>query len=135
MTSITQQSLMTAKQRLVDSHTQMLQSDINDNPLCIMYRTFKCDADYEFYLSLLKNKERLLITKLRCGSHKLPISIQRYLPIDEQNSCPYCSHEVGDEYHFILVCPKFQVNRAKYINRSHWDTVGQALWGGRQFCF
>ena len=109
------------KQRIMDGHIQMLYSDVSENRLCTIYRTFKFDAEFEPHLTLLKIKERILITKLRCGSHNLPVANERYLPIDEVNSCPFCPQEVGDEFHFTLVCPKFNGIRVKYINRNYWE--------------
>ena len=121
MDGITQQTLRTVKQRLSDEHTQKLYSDVSENPLCVSYRIFKNDANLEEYLYKLNNKERVLITRLRCGSHSFPVSNQRYLPLDERNHCPHCPQEIGDEFHYILSCPHFHDMRIKYIDKVFWE--------------
>ena len=48
------------------------------------------------------------------ANHRLPVESLRYLNIDyEKRICPHCHLEIGDEYHYLFKCPKFQVKRNK----------------------
>ena len=55
--------------------------------------------------------------KFRCSSHKLPIETGRRFGIDrEERICKDCDMNVlGDEYHFIVECPKSNIIRKKCI--------------------
>uniref|UniRef100_A0A8W8ICF1 Uncharacterized protein n=1 Tax=Magallana gigas TaxID=29159 RepID=A0A8W8ICF1_MAGGI len=34
--------------------------------------------------------------------------------------CDFCRSEFEDEYHFVLICPRYQQLRAKYIKKYYW---------------
>ena len=76
------------KQRLNDAFMQTWSSSISENPLCINYNMFKTDFEFEFYLQKLPKNLRIPLAKYRCGSHNLPISVNRFDPIDDHNMCP-----------------------------------------------
>ena len=89
------------------------------NSLCINYKMFKCNLDFEKYLIILDEDLRITLTKFRCGSHNLPISDRRYNGIMDYHICPLCARDVGDEFHYVLVCPAFDFYRSKYIDNPH----------------
>ena len=114
-------------QRMKDSQIQEWNANLRDNRLCINYRMFKRTYEPEFYLSLTQTYITILLVKYRTGSHSLPISDKRYLEIDDRNTCPLCDKdEVGDEYHYIFICPAFDLHRIQYISpyyRNHPNTL------------
>ena len=112
---------MIIKQRLSDAFRQNWSSSITENILCTNYRLFKQNFEFEHYLSLLDEDLRRPITKFRCGAHNLPISHERYLPPNETNLCPLCSTDIGDEYHYILVCPAFTNHRKQYLDSHQYQ--------------
>ena len=49
-------------------------------------------------------------------NHKFPIEIGRYNNVDyAERYCHICRSDLGDEYHYLLVCPFFSNVRRKYI--------------------
>ena len=89
---------------------------MSENPLCTNYKMLKNDFRFENYLILLDEDLRIALTKYRCGSHYLPISEGRYNGIRNNHTCPLCCKDVGDEFHYILVCPAFDCYRLRYID-------------------
>ena len=106
----------TIKQKLRDAFLQNWQRDIIENNLCTNYRIMKIDFGQESYLKALPNNIRIILTKFRSSSHNLPISDKRYNPIDDRNICPLCNSDIGDEFHYVLICSAFNHIRSSYIH-------------------
>ena len=90
---------------------------MENNVLCLNYRIFKPERNLEQYLTILEYSNRAIFSKFRCGSHYLPISIQRFNMPDERNICPICNLDVGDEFHYVMACPAFNHLREQFINQ------------------
>ena len=104
--------------KLKDINIQTWHSEIHANRLCSNYRIFKNEVGFEKYLTYLSPTDRINLCKFRCGNHKLPISVGRYLPGNAQRLCHLCNTgDQGDEYHYVLVCPSLMEERSKYIKR------------------
>ena len=57
--------------------------------------------------------------RLRTSNHKLPIETGRYHQIElKDRICQLCHKDIGDEFHYLLVCQIFKKERKKYIQRS-----------------
>lgn len=82
------------------------------------------DAFYlEPYLISPDFNARRCLTKIRTSAHKLEIETGRHkktLIKADQRICTHCdSQTVEDEYHFLMVCPRFALQRAKL-----WEDLG-----------
>ena len=80
------------------------------------YANFKKSFGMENYLLCMKTKnKRRHLTKLRISAHHLPIEKGRYSrPVTprDQRFCQSCDMmSIGDEFHFLLVCPKHDEQR------------------------
>ena len=88
---------------------------------CSNYRIFKKTLNLEKYLLDLEFQERLAFCKFRCGNHKLPISTNRY---DIHHASPVCeictSGDIGDEYHYLLVCTTFSEKRKECLKKYYY---------------
>ena len=64
-------------------------------------------------------KFRNVLAKLRLSSHKLYVEQRRYRNIQcNDRICSFCNlDKVEDEYHFILVCPLYNVLRKTYLKK------------------
>jgi hypothetical protein len=84
------------------------------------YKHFKKVFQKEKYIDLLPETYALSLIKFRCSSHKLPIETGRKFGIVRENRiCKDCNMLViGDEFHFIMECPKFDVLRSEYLPRK-----------------
>ena len=81
---------------------------------------FKSQFGLEYYLRVLPKDLRILLSKFRCGSHRLPISNARYLEIVDKNDCNLCFEDVGDEFHYLFKCPAFADLRTKLIQPYYY---------------
>ena len=57
------------------------------------------------------------VTKFRLSNHKLMIEVGRHQKIDaEQRFCPFCPNTVEDEFHFLLYCPTYDIQRSTFLD-------------------
>ena len=79
------------------------------------YALFKSSFAIENYVLNQRKAKRRQFTKLRISSHHLDVETGRYTrPITPRHMriCKNCNlEEIGDEFHFLLKCPKFQQQR------------------------
>ena len=108
----------TVDQRLKDCLTQNWYSAMYDNPQCVNYRIFKKSLHLEKYLLDLPKKHRIRICKFRCENNRLPIVTGRYTSVERHNRiCNLCKSQlIGDEFHYLFVCPAFSTERKLYLN-------------------
>ena len=84
-----------------------------------MYSLFKSDIKFEEYLNILPKSLRFPLIHFRTSNHKFPIEVGRW----GQNSVPHADrkctlctlNDVGDEMHYLLICPFFKFPRIKYL--------------------
>ena len=82
------------------------------------------------YLDFIYEKKfKTAFTKFRLSSHDLAIERGRYenIPRDER-ICKNCNlNMVENEFHFLLVCPKYRDLRRKYLKRYYcqWPTLNK----------
>ena len=113
------------KQRLVDCFTQEWRHSLDNNGVLTVYKHIKTSLEYECYLSSIRNKVyRYNITKIRLSAHKLRIETGRYGQnrIERhERICEICkSSDIEDEFHFVIVCPKYKWIRQRYIPRYYY---------------
>ena len=61
------------------------------------------------------------IAKIRLSSHNLSIETGRYSNTSKASRCCFsCADCVGDNYHFILVCPVYANFRRKFIKEYYY---------------
>ena len=108
--------------RINDISTQNWLGDVNERCSCLNYRLFKKNLRFENYLTNLSFRERISFTKFRCANGKLPANRSHEL-IFESTTCFLCdSGDVGDAYHYLLVCEAFNSRRRELIKpyyRNH----------------
>ena len=91
------------------------------------YAQFKHVIKFEPYLNMAKNiKHRIMFTKFRLSAHDLEIEKGRYnnKPIKaEERYCKFCKSNnnliVEDEFHFLMICPLYQLNRDLMIKQVY----------------
>ena len=113
-------SLIMFKQRLIDTFVQQWSVDVANNNVLCLYKHFKINFEYEYYLDCCKyRKFRETLTQLRLSSHQLRIETGRHgqRRIDRsERKCQICnSDDLEDEYHFVLICAAYTDLRLKYI--------------------
>ena len=112
------------KQRLMDCFMQKWHSDLQNNGVLVLYKHFKIDFSYECYLNICPTKYRIAFSKLRLSSHTLLIETGRYgRNRTERNErrCIMCdSGDVEDEYHFTLICSRYNDIRRLYLKQYYY---------------
>ena len=89
------------------------------------YAQFKHVIKFEPYLNMVKNiKHRIMLTKFRLSAHDLEIEKGRYNNKSikaEERYCKFCKSNnnliVEDEFHFLMICPLYQLNRNLMIKQ------------------
>ena len=88
------------------------------------YKIFKTVICFEKYLDILNNQgQRKLYSRFRLSSHNLEIKKGRYrtnsIPAD-QRICKLCNEgKVKDEFHFLMQCPFYLVERTSLLEHIH----------------
>ena len=105
------------QQRIRDQFLQKWSAEINISSKCINYRMFKTSLHLEDYLITLSYHQRCTMAKFRCRNHYLPIESGCHTDIPRNlRVCELCN-DLGDEFHFLFICPRFSEARKKYIKK------------------
>ena len=105
-------------QRIGDIYKQKWFLDINESPKLSTYSQFKSLLEPEKYLHVINSFwARKHLAKFRTSNHDLAIEKGRHAKIERHmRMCNMCNLGcVEDEYHFILICPKYEYLREKYL--------------------
>ena len=88
------------------------------------YNTFKHVIKFEPCLDFIENtSQRKIYSRFRLSSHDLEIERGRYgmksTPSDER-LCTLCNLDgVEDEFHFLMICPRYEHERNYVLNDIH----------------
>ena len=77
--------------------------------------------EFEPYLTQVSNNSKYYFTSYRTRNHRLPVETGRWSKIrvaHEDRKCNLCKNEIGDEYHYLLVCDSLTEHRKQYISRA-----------------
>ena len=111
----------TVKQKLKDLFLQQWYSSIEQSNACSNYKLFKSTFGLEEYL--IKNPPTFLnlLIKFRTRNHKLPIEKGKYQNVlFNERLCTLCNTDIGDEYHYLLVCKNLTSIRKQYL-KAHYQ--------------
>ena len=114
--------LTALKLRLKDMSEQDWHAATRSNHICSNYKMMKKELAFEKYFLILSVTDATTLCKFRCRSHRLPINNNRFSR-DSVNDdlCTLCSlKEVGDEFHYLFVCPFFSKERRMYIPTEYF---------------
>ena len=97
-------------------------NDTMENNHCRIYRIFKTNLNLENYLVKLDLHDRINLCKFRCSNSRIPTVAGRYNNIEyEHRICSLCNMgDIGDEYHYTMLCPYFKNDRKKLIDSKYW---------------
>ena len=80
-------------------------------------KLFKENLKIESYLKILSKSSYIPLIKFRTANHKLPVEIGRWENIPHAEwKCTLCNkNDIGDEFHYLLVCPYFATERTRLL--------------------
>ena len=110
------------KQRITDQYIQKRETDLRHSRKGTFYRTINNNFKLPPYIDALPPRLRISLTRFRLSNHKLPIERGRWTNTDLQDRvCPFCTQpEIGDEHHFLFVCPHFNESRTKFLKKRFY---------------
>ena len=111
--------------RVMDQSLQLIHESMQNSNKGKLYDFIKSKVAWEecpFFLTKLSLKEALPILKIRSSNNNFPVELGRRAKIDyEYRKCPFCITEVGDAFHYLLVCKKFGNQRKKYLKKYYYS--------------
>ena len=110
------------KQRLIDISVQSCQEQINNSSKCVIYKHVIDHFCLQYYLcKAIPPIYKKCISQIRLSSHNLEIETGRHNNVLLNNRiCKLCKRDLEDEFHFVLVCPHFEVIHKKFIKKYYW---------------
>ena len=79
-----------SKQKIFDQFQQKWRYDIENSPKGLSYSLFKEHFEFEHYLNILPDKDRITYCRFRTENHRLPIETGRWHRIERHNiHCDY----------------------------------------------
>ena len=114
------------KQSLRDQYLQLWRTEVNEKERCQIYRSY---ANHEFHDYLLHLPKQLCIafTKFRTGNTWFPAVRGRNMNLPKDSwYCNLCDHhDIGDEFHYLLSCPRFLTERKNFLGNylSHRPNI------------
>ena len=80
------------------------------------------NINFETFLISLPHSSSIPMVKFRTANHKLPIEVGRWENIVyEDRKCNLCDkNDLGDEFHYLLICPYFQNERKDLLKRYYY---------------
>ncbi|MES9883146.1 MAG: reverse transcriptase family protein [Sedimenticola sp.] len=110
--------LARVRQRLADQFFQTNDSTIETCSKCEIYKYFDKTRGLAKYLCKpIPELRRKTLSRFRLSAHSLAIETGRYNRTDRRDRvCAMCElNVIEDEYHLILICPKYSELRARLI--------------------
>ena len=113
------------RMRIMDIAKQDWSSRLNNSSRARFYRAVKPGLGQGKYLEIVNvPSHRKALTKLLTSSHRLRCETGRWerpvVPY-ENRMCLVCLDKIGDEFHFLLECPRHQSLRSRLIGRYYWN--------------
>ena len=110
------------KQTLQDQYLQHWHATLQESHKGRNYSIFKTTISLEPYLINLNRADYLNLIKFRTGNHRLPVETGRWNKVHyHDRKCPLCnSNDVGDEMHYLLLCPFFESERKILIKKYYY---------------
>ena len=104
---------------LEDNYKRTWSDALESSNKCLIYRNYKTDFGRERYIETLPDVYIFPLIRFRCGNHKLMIEVGRHFGIPhEDRICRDCDlNDLGDEFHFVMKCPKYDDIRRQFIPR------------------
>ena len=113
------QFLSQIKTTLKEHFFQKWTIEIAESSKCFYYRHFQLKPELQNYLKKMPPNIWIPLVKLRTANHRFPVEIYSWNILYREKSkrlCSICSlNDVGDEYHYIMICPIFSEAREEFL--------------------
>ena len=108
-------------QKLNDVFIQKWSSALNMSSSSNIYKIYKTTFEQSNYINVLSPILCKYLMSYRTRNHRLPVEVGRWqsIPLNER-LCSYCKSDIGDEYHYLLVCNNFENERSKFVKTYYY---------------
>ena len=106
------------KQSLIDCYGQTWHAALGSHDFYKFYSSIRQSIDLHPYIFQIRNFHlRRLYARFRFGMTELKGSSLDFkdIAMSERKKCPFCLNTMESEYHFVMICPKYNVVRQKFI--------------------
>ncbi|MCG8047140.1 MAG: hypothetical protein N0E48_16170 [Candidatus Thiodiazotropha endolucinida] len=102
--------------KIRDTFLQKWNGILNVSSGSNFYKMFKTDLKQSDFLKLLPNAPCKIFMRFRTRNHKLPVETGRWQSIaTHERKCHLCHSDIGDEYHYLLICSHLSNQRRKFL--------------------
>jgi hypothetical protein len=111
------------KKRILDIYMQEWYTSINNSNRLETLALIKHNFISEKYLTCISEKKyRIALARFRTSSHELLIETGRHMNLLRADRiCRNCNlNLIENEYHFLLICPKYRDLRKEYLKRYYY---------------
>ena len=117
------------RQTFIDQYIQEWRGSLDSSNKSKMYQIYKSDYGIEQYFKSLKQSDALAMFKYRTANHKLPIETGRWDGTAlTDRKCNLCDrNDIGSEKHYLLTCPYFSDDRAKYLSDTDSESSRMSI--------
>ena len=78
------------------------------------------DTRKVFIVTILDDINALELFKIRTANHRLPVESGRFNGTEYKDRiCQHCFRDIGDEFHYLLMCPIFDKERKTFLLEHH----------------
>ena len=106
------------KDQFIQNWTANIELTSNSN----IYRIFKTQFERSQYIFQLSQPLCKIYMRFRTRNHKLPVETGRWKGMQLfERKCTLCDSDLGDEYHYLLVCDHLKEERQKYIKSYYYN--------------
>ena len=87
------------------------------------YNTFKTSFTFERYITDIPIINALSLFKIRTSNARFPVEVGRWHNVPyNKRYCTMCTkRDLGDLYHYLMICDKFKEQRTKYVKRFYYS--------------
>ena len=110
------------KTTLCSNYKREWEDAVYSSQKCYNYQIFKRELSLD-YLVKLPPPLRIIFAKFRLSNHNLPIEKGRHENIIRiERKCTQC-HVLGDEFHYLFICPLFHDDRKLFLSKGYLNRV------------
>ena len=117
------------KQCFQDLFLQEWYSQIDNESIYSNYRMFKSTFGQDPFLKLLPKDCSISLVRFRTTNNRLSVNVLRLEDIPRHDRvCNNCNMKVvGDEFHYLFICPFFKEKRTELLPRYYIE-INTARW-------
>ncbi len=108
----------TAKEALRNQYIQKWSAEIQTHEKCTNYKLFKSKFQCESYLTVLPSYLARSLLLFRVRNSLLPVSSFDPNVLNTETRCKFCGTYGPDEFHYLMSCKYFSVDRKKCIGNN-----------------